>query len=184
MSKFFKITTLISFMLTAIMSLLFCWIHFDVCLSLAITFGTIFYHFGARLLVGFIFDITLKNRVDYTKWWFKVHKWENKLFKFLKVKKWKGKLPTYSSDLFSLENHSLPEIAQTMCQAELVHEVNAVISFIPLVATIWFGSFYVFLITSICGAIFDLVFVVAQRYNRQRIISIIQKRNIEKDSSI
>ena len=179
MSKFFKITTAISFVLTVIMSALFCWLHLGVYLSLAITFGTIFYHFGARLLVGFLFDISLKNRVDYTKWWFKVHKWENKVFKFLKVKKWKGKLPTYSPDSFLVKKHSLPEIAQAMCQAELVHEVNALISFLPLIATIWFGSFYVFLITSICGAIFDLIFVVAQRYNRQRIVSIIQRQNVK-----
>lgn len=68
--------------------------------------------------------------------------------------------------------HPWDEIAQTMCQSELVHETNIVFSFIPVIASRWFGSFYVFLTTSLCGAIFDLLFVIMQRYNRPRVIKI------------
>lgn len=57
-----------------------------------------------------------------------------------------------------------------MCQAELVHETNMALSFLPLIAVRWFGAFYVFLITSVCGALFDSVFVVMQRYNRTRVV--------------
>lgn len=63
-----------------------------------------------------------------------------------------------------------------MCQSELVHETNIILSFIPVSASKWFGSFYVFLITSVCGAIFDLLFVIMQRYNRARIIKIAVKK--------
>lgn len=51
-----------------------------------------------------------------------------------------------------------------------------ILSFVPLIAVRWFGSFYVFLITSIGGAMFDLVFVIIQRYNRARIIKIALKK--------
>ena len=39
-----------------------------------------------------------------------------------------------------------------------------------IIASIWFNSFWVFLITSVAGALFDLMFVIMQRYNRPRVI--------------
>ena len=83
-----------------------------------------------------------------------------------------------SPEAFSVRNHTWDEIAQTMCQSELVHETNMILSFIPLTASKWFGSFYVFLITSVGGAVFDLLFVIMQRYNRARITKIASLRGI------
>ena len=57
-----------------------------------------------------------------------------------------------------------------MCQAELVHEVNAAVSFVPLLFSVWVGAFPIFLITSIIAAGFDLLFAVIQRYNRPRVM--------------
>lgn len=84
-------------------------------------------------------------------------------------------MPAYSPEMFSIQNHSWDEIAQAMCQAELVHETNMVFSFLPMIAVIWFSSFGVFLITSVCGAAFDLVFVMIQRYNRPRVVKLALK---------
>ena len=61
----------------------------------AVTFGTVTYHFLMRLFVGFVFDVTLNNRVDYHQKWFQVNSVEQRLYKKLKVKKWKIKMPTY-----------------------------------------------------------------------------------------
>ena len=60
-----------------------------------------------------------------------------------------------------------------MCQSELVHETNIVLSFVPLAASVRFDAFPVFLITSICSAAFDLLFVIMQRYNRFRILKMV-----------
>ena len=90
----------------------------------------------------------------------------------MKVKTWKDRMPSYNPEIFSNKKHTWDEIAQSMCQSELVHETNIILSFIPLIASIYFGSFYVFLITSVCGAVFDLLFVIMQRYNRPRIVKI------------
>lgn len=38
----------------------------------------------------------------------------------------------YRPDTFSSKNHTWVEIAQAMCQSELVHETNIVFSFVPL----------------------------------------------------
>ena len=151
---------------------LFCW---EWMLPFAITFGTYFYHFAMRLLVGHILDRIKQNKANYHKAWYQPRAWEVKLYKQLNVKKWKSNMPTYDSSLFDPKLHSWEEIAQAMCQAELVHEVIATLSFLPLLAAIPFGSFFVFLFTSLLAALFDLSFVIMQRYNRPRILKLIKK---------
>ena len=49
-----------------------------------------------------------------------------------------------------------------------------VLSFVPIVAGVWFGVYPVFVITSILAAMFDLIFVMIQRYNRQRVIKLMK----------
>lgn len=142
-------------------------------LTLAITFGTAAYHFCIRLLIGTLLPCAMKKPADYTKKWYRQRPWEQALYTKLGVKKWKQNMPTYHPDLFDISKHSREEIAQAMCQAELVHEVNIVFSFVPIVCTVWFGAFAVFLITSLLSAAYDLLFVIMQRYNRPRILRII-----------
>ena len=138
--------------------------------------GTIAYHFIIRLLVGYLIDFKMKNQADYTKKWYQVSDTEMKLYQKLKVKTWKNKMPTFDMDVFDVSKHSWDEIIQATCQSELVHETNVVFSFLPVVAAIWFGSFEVFLITSMLGAIFDLMFVFMQRFNRARIVKMRRRR--------
>lgn len=176
MPKLMKSITIFCFIITIITSILFHCFSKDIYLTLAITFGTASYHLGIRLFIGFIYNIGMKNHADYTKKWYQVHLWETKLYELLHVKAWKNKMPTYNPVAFSSKKHTWNEIAQAMCQSELVHETNIILSFIPVIASKWFGSFYVFLITSICGAIFDLSFVIIQRYNRPRIIKMILRK--------
>lgn len=167
-----RMATAFCFVSTVVTSILFFYFNRDIYQTLAITFGTTAYHLGIRLWVGFLYNVIMKNQADYTNKWFQVHSWEKSLYQYLKVKHWKNKMPTYTPEVFSIKNHTWHEIAQAMCQSELVHETNMILSFLPLIAVKWFGSFYVFLITSICGAIFDLVFVIMQRYNRARIVKL------------
>ena len=84
-------------------------------------------------------------------------------------------MPTYNPAVFDPKLHSWEEIAQAMCQAELVHEIIVLLSFLPLLAAIPFGAFPVFLITSLLAALYDFSFVIMQRYNRPRIIRFIEK---------
>ena len=87
-------------------------------------------------------------------------------------------MPTYDPSCFDPKIHTWAEIAQAMCQAEIVHEVIVVLSFLPLLAAIPFGAFPVFLITSLLAAVYDLTFVIMQRYNRPRIIKFIKKERV------
>ena len=127
-------------------------------LSAAISFGTVFYHFAMRLAVGHTLNALFHNRFDYTRTW------------FLGVRHWMGRLPTYSPDTFSRALHTWEEIAQATCQAELVHECIALLSFLPLATIPVFGAPWVFIITSVLAAAFDLLFVCIQRYNRPMLL--------------
>ena len=144
-------------------------------LPFIITFATTAYHFIIRLMVGVVIDSIMHNKANYHKRWYHVSEFEMKLYQKMKVKKWKNKMPTYNADTFDISKHSWDEIIQATCQSELVHEINIVFSFLPIIATIWFDSFLAFLITSALGAGFDLMFVMMQRFNRTRILKIKQK---------
>ncbi len=170
MAKAMKKTAVITLLLTMLFCLLYRAVGNDVIFSLVITFGTAAYHFIIRLTVGYLFDSRMKNRADYTKKWYQVSDREMKLYRRLKVKKWKNKMPTFDTDVFDVSKHGWDEVVQATCQSELVHETNFVLSFLPLVETVWFGTFAVFLITSVAGALFDLMFVFMQRFNRARIL--------------
>jgi len=169
-AKTLKIITGFCFLGFILTAMLFRLLGQGLYLTLAITFGTTCYHLGIRLLVGMVYNRVMKNRADYTKGWYRIRPWEQRVYDVLKVKKWKSKMPTFAPETFSREKHSWDEIAQAMCQSELVHETNMVLSFLPVISSVWFDEFLVFFLTSLGGALFDLVFVIMQRYNRPRVV--------------
>lgn len=175
MARKMKRIALLSTLITAILVAWYGHKESSMILTSAITFGTISYHFIMRLLTGTVVNFLLNNRVDYRMRWFRVSSAEEKLYKKLNVKKWKGKMATYDPDCFDRKIHSWDEIARAMCQAELVHELIIVFSFLPVFAAIPIGALPVFVITSLLAACFDAMFVIMQRYNRPRIIKLIEK---------
>lgn len=166
--------TLISLLGLLIAGAVYYFTKSQILFSATITFGTMLYHFSMRLAVGYLVDARYHNRIDYTKKWFEERAFERKLYKMLRVKKWKKRLPTYNPQDFDIKSRSVTEIVQVTCQSEIVHEVNMVLSFIPVIFSIWFGTFGVFLLTSILAFIFDSLFVIMQRFNRPRLIRLIQ----------
>lgn len=158
---------------TALLTLLFALLKWE---TAAITCGTTCYHFAMRLLVGFVIDQIMHNQANCHLAWYRQRPWEGKFYKLLGVKKWKGRFPSYDPSLFDSKLHTLDEIIQATCQAEIVHEVIAVLSFLPLLAAIPFGTFPIFLITSVLAACFDLVFVIMQRFNRPRLIRLLNRK--------
>lgn len=182
MAKTMKQIAALSLLMTLLFSIIYHRTNISWTLSLAITFGTTFYHFFMRFFVGLIVNKIMHNHADYNKKWYQLRSFEKRFYKKINVKGWKNKMPTYSPDTFSMKNHTLSEIAQAMCQAEIVHEIIVVFSFIPLLIVPVFGAFGVFLITSLLAAGFDLMFVMMQRYNRPRIVELIIRLNHSKSS--
>ena len=140
-------------------------------LTLAITFFTTCYHFSMRLLIGHL----VPNKFDFHARWFQPKSFEPALYQKLRLRKWKKYIPTYNPDSFSLASNSLEQILQNMCQAEVVHLLIIAASFLPLLFSFLWDSFGVFLGTSLISAAFDLVFVIAQRYNRPRFLRLLAK---------
>ena len=175
MKRIMNLMTLFGLFMTVVLYLCSRKRDSDILFSALITFGTITYHFVMRLLVGLIVNQLMHNHTDYHRWWFRQRPFEEALYQKLQVKKWKDRMPTYRPDYFSLKRRSPEEIIQAMCQAEIVHEVIAALSLLPILATVWFGAFPVFLITSAAAAWADLMFAMLQRYNRPRMIRAAEK---------
>lgn len=162
--------------LTLLFSLLYWREGWDILLTLAITAGTIAYHLGIRLLIGALFARMMRDGACCQARWFVPRRWEAPLYQRLRVRRWKGKMPAYMPEDFDPAIRSWEEIAQAMCRAEWVHEVNMLFSFPPLFAARWFGAFPVFLMTSLLAAAYDGLFAILQRYNRPRVIRLIGKK--------
>ena len=178
MAKIVKGIAAFSLAATVILAISYKVTSSGILLPLAITSGTIAYHFVMRLMVGLAFHATMRNKADYRKRWYQISKREMAVYEKLKVKKWKRRMPTYDPALFDPHLHTWEEIVQAMCQAELVHETIAVLSFLPILAGIWFGEYPVFIVTSVLSAACDMVFVIMQRYNRQRVTKLLNRKSV------
>ena len=178
MAKIVKGIAAFSLAATVILAISYKVTSSGILLPLAITSGTIAYHFVMRLMVGLAFHATMRNKADYRKRWYQISKREMAVYEKLKVKKWKRRMPTYDPALFDPRLHTWEEIVQAMCQAELVHETIAVLSFLPILAGIWFGEYPVFIVTSVLSAACDMVFVIMQRYNRQRVMKLLNRQSV------
>ena len=126
-----KSTTVLVVLATIIFTILYRTMENRVLLSLAITAGTISYHFVMRYAVAGIFSHAMHNRANLSRKWYQQKKWEKKLYQKLHVKQWKNKMPTYEPSYFDLRLHTPEEIAGAMCQAEVSHEVIVIFSFLP-----------------------------------------------------
>ena len=168
--------------ITVITSAICFWLYYGefyesgVILWTGITAFKIMYHFWVIIIMGNVSKL-FKKHINYKQWWFKEKNFEKQLYKKLHVKKWKDKALTYNPELFSLKQHSLEEIVNTMVKSELDHWINEVISLSTLLFAIPWGQFWIFLITAIAAMIFDAQFIAIQRYNRPRVMKILEKEN-------
>lgn len=143
-----------------------------IALWIGITAFTILYHFWVRIIMG---NVSKMLKINYKQWWFKERVFERKLYKLLKVKNWKDKSLTYNPESFSVKEHSLENIANTMSKSEVDHWINEVISLSTLLFALIWGEFWIFLLTAILAMAFDSQFIFIQRYNRPRIVKLIER---------
>ena len=145
-------------------------------LPTTISFGTTAYHLLMRLAVGYIVPKLTNYNFDYRARWFRPRNWEPEFYRKANVRGWKGRIPTYAPMQFSLRENTLCRVIQNTCGAEIVHEIIMALSFLPLLTVPLFGEFAVFFLTSLGAAMYDSIFVMAQRYNRPRLVRIYEKQ--------
>ena len=133
----------------------------------------IVYHFWGRIIMG---NVSKLLKINQNHWWFQEKKFEKPFYRFLRVKNWKGKALTYNPESFSLVEHSLDEVAAVMTKSEVDHWINEAISLFSIFISLLWGEFWIFALTAVLAMIFDAQFIVIQRYNRPRILRILQKQ--------
>ena len=138
-----------------------------------VTAFTVMYHLWLRIIMG---NVTKLFRIHYSQRWFRERSFERKLYKLLKVRKWKEKVLTYDPDAFSQEKHTLDEIANTMSKAETDHWINELISLSTLLFALLWGELWIFLITAMAAMIFDAQFIVVQRFNRPIVLRVLNRK--------
>ena len=143
-----------------------------VILWVGIASFTILYHFWLRILLG---CLTRHFPIRYTAWWFKERRFEKYIFKVLRLRKWKGKVLTYDPDAFSMEKHTYEEIAYAMAKAETDHWINELISLSTMLFPLLWGAWWLFISTGIVGMLFDMQFILVQRFHRPIILRVIEK---------
>ena len=132
-------------------------------LSVAITLGITLYHVGMRLLVGLCIDSRYHNRMAGTGRWFQEKPFERRLYRLLRVHRWKGWLPTWEKAFFDLRKRTPAELIGATCQAEVVHALIALLSLLPVALIPIWGAPGAFLSTSVAAAAVDLMFAILQR---------------------
>ncbi|MBE5928659.1 MAG: hypothetical protein E7267_04700 [Lachnospiraceae bacterium] len=145
-----------------------------VILWTGVTAFTIMYHFWVRIIMGNVSKL-FRKYVNYRQWWFREKKFEKSLYRLLRVKSWKDKALTYNPELFSLKERSLEELADTMTKAELDHWLNQIIAISTIFFSLIWGQLWIFLITAVAAMLFDGQFIVIQRFNRPRLVRILEK---------
>lgn len=144
----------------------------DIAKTVTISVGVTLYHFVMRLAVGTVVNLIMKNKANHNSIWFREKRFENKLYKQIRVRKWKKHLPTYSPDTFDTGRKTVEELVGATCQAELVHEIIMVLSILPIFSIPLLGGAAALIITSVLAMLFDSLFVILQRYNRPKLVRV------------
>ena len=122
-----------------------------------------------------------RNLFDYTSALYRQRNWEksNKVYGFLKVSKWKGRVPDMSKivgkmpdkRISCLNVDTLNMMIKETCVAEFAH-ILLIIFAIPM-NFMWDGiyGFVCFLMYSIG----NIPFIIIQRYNRPRLIKVLER---------
>lgn len=140
----------------------------------------ILYHFGLRIGFGLVTKLL---PINFRHPWYRQRKFEKKLYKLLRVRRWKDKVLTFEPDKYDFKNRTLDELATTMAKSELDHWINEVISVSSIFFFFLWGCLPAFLITAVAAMIFDAQFIVVQRYNRPIVLKLKSMRERKKKSA-
>lgn len=140
--------------------------------AITISIGVTLYHFAMRLLVGALIKGVMKNKADHNRLWFRERRFEKRLYRLMRVRKWQKYIPTFDPDTFDTRKRTVKEILGATCQAEICHEVYMLLSLLPIASIPLLGGAAAMVITSFFAMLTELPFVVVQRCNRPRLVRV------------
>lgn len=153
-------------------------------LPFAITFWTAFYHFAMRDLTAYAVTAIRRRSNAADRKSFSLGKAERAFYRLIRIKKWKKYAPTYRRELFTVKQDNIEMLYHNMINAQLGHEIIVSLSFAPLLLSKPLDGFLPFLITSVLAALFDLQFVMIQRYNRDRVCAMLHRCQMKRSDKI
>lgn len=138
------------------------------------------YEFLMRIIFGIILIIP---KYNVNSWVFKVGKKELGLYKKMNYKSLVQKIPTFNPKQYDSQTLSIEEIIQNTCRNELTHKVYFVLTFAPIIWSVWFGSLALAIVQACIVCLNDVFFISIQRFSRDRLLSI-QKRLSRKANDV
>lgn len=171
-SSFFRM--LLAFILCVILCCLFFFWYGIVEAEWVFTVGLIMGYTAIHFIIMFatapIVFMLFRNKYNYRHMWFRPKGFEKKLYRILMLKKWKNKIPTYDQSAYSIQKHNAEKVIQMMCHAEIVHDLIALLSYLPVFVGIYTSHYGLLIALSFSFSIAHLSFVAVQRFNRPRIV--------------
>ncbi len=179
MKKTFYTAIAVCGVLTAVLWVLAWRFGGELLITLLTTAATTFYHLLMRLVIGFAVHYTFPKQVNPQNRWFRERKWEKRLWKLLRIRKWAKRVPTFDPAQFDVKTHTPEQLARQMCLSETVHILIVVCGYCSLLFCFFFedpaASLAPFLITAVLAGLYDLQFVLLQRYNRPKVLRLIKR---------
>ncbi len=120
----FKCITILFSALATICFVIYLKISTVFWLSMMIVTLATSYHLIIRIVVGTLIDLVTYKGINIESAWFKERKFETKLYKLFKVKRWKHIIPAWQPENFSFRYYDFKKILENMCAAEIIHERN------------------------------------------------------------
>ena len=142
------------------------------------------YNFLVRTLIGqtVTFFLQNKNHFNLENAWLRPKKFEKKFYRVLKVKKWKKHAATAIPEQFDLETLPLETIVKNMIQAELVHLIIIFAVLLPVFFARRTDFPHLVVIGSVFSAVWDMQYVILQRYNRPKVVRLMKDLEKERES--
>lgn len=138
--------------------------------------GFAFYHVAIRLAISWVVAYMPEDYFNWRTRYYRRKPFEKKFYKKIRVADWESYLPHYMASDFQLKDDAsnAEEVLFAMCEDEMIHTINAIFSLLSIViAPIVFhglGLFIAFLVLGLLLTIYELAFVVSQRYDRRWLI--------------
>lgn len=145
-------------------------------LTIFMVSATTAYHLAVRLAVGWFIFRTVGAKINYDNAWFKQKRWECKFYDLIRVHGWKNMFPSYAPEKFDLSG-GIENVIMATCKAEIAHFILIFLSFVPMgvafIASCTKFDIMVFAVTGLIASLVDLLFLFVMRYNRPRLISVL-----------
>ncbi len=174
MKKLFYAVTAATLLLTACFFVLYAVLESSIWLTLGVTAGTTCWHFAMRLAVGFAVERFVRFEGAERRFWFREHAWEAKLYRWLRVRRWARRVPTFRPEQFDVQRLSVAQLIEQTCRSELVHEIIVPAGYLSLFFCLFFedpvSEMLPFLLTAFFAGVYELQFILLQRYNRPRLL--------------